>query len=166
MHPTLKLLTPVLGLLWAFTGVSHADSFTSRGTAYRVVDGDTVARGKQRMRVLGIDAPETRGGNCPAIEHTKGRGAKQYLVSLLTSGKRVTLRRYKRQRDRYGREVVQIWVNGRNVAGLMIKAGHARAWNGTGPRPDWCEVFNPSGNTPISPSGNTPATKRAPRVRG
>jgi endonuclease YncB( thermonuclease family) len=164
-HRALKLTMAATALLWAFTGVSNADTFTSRGKSYRVVDGDTVARGKQRMRILGIDAPETRGGSCPGVEHTKGRDAKQFLVNLLQPPNRVTLRRYKRQKDRYGRDVVQLWTNGRSVAGQMIKAGHAVAWKDA-PRTDWCAAFSPSGNTPISPSGNTPATKRAPRVRG
>ena len=48
--------------------------------------------------------------------------------STSSAAGKVTLRRYKRQRDRYGREVVQLWVNGRSVAGLMIKAGHAVSW--------------------------------------
>jgi micrococcal nuclease len=145
---SLKRTMAATALLWAFTGVSYAETFTSRGNAYRVVDGDTVARGKQRMRILGIDAPELRGGTCPAVEHAKGRDAKQYLANLLSSSDRVTVRRYKRQRDRYGRDVVQIWVNGRSVAGQMIKAGHAKVWSAAATRPNWCQEFSPSGNTP------------------
>ena len=163
MH-SLKLTMAATALLWAFTGVSYADSFTSRGKGYRVVDGDTVAHGRNRMRVLGIDAPETRGGSCPGVEHPRGRDAKQYLTSLLQPPAKITLRRYKRQRDRYGREVVQLWRNGVSVAALMVKAGHAVRWPGS-ERTNWCQVFDPSGNTPISPSGNVPAAK-ALKVRG
>lgn len=162
---SLKLTIAATALLWAFTGVSNADTFTSRGTAYRVVDGDTVARGKHRMRIRGMDAPEVRASRCGEAEHNLGRGAKNRLAALLAPPARVTLRRYKRQRDRYGREVVDLWVNGRAVAGIMIKSGHAKAWDGSGPRPNWCAAFDPSGNVPFQPSGNVPAGKVL-RVRG
>jgi endonuclease YncB( thermonuclease family) len=169
LHRSLKLTMAATALLWAFTGLSgdaYADTFTSRGKSYRIVDGDTVARGRNRMRILGIDAPETRGGSCPGVEHTKGRDAKQYLANLLSPPNKVTLRRYKRQRDRYGREVVQLWANGRSVAALMVKSGHAVRWPGS-ERTDWCAAFSPSGNVPISPSGNTPAARgKVLRVRG
>jgi endonuclease YncB( thermonuclease family) len=156
----------VIAALFILGGPVYADTFVARNTPYRIVDGDTVARGKQRMRILGIDAPETRGGSCPGVEHTKGRDAKQYLANLLAPPARVTLRRYKRQKDRYGRDVVQLWVGGKSVAALMIKAGHAVAWPGS-ERTNWCQVFDPSGNTPISPSGNVPAARgKALRVRG
>jgi endonuclease YncB( thermonuclease family) len=156
----------VIAALLISGGPVYADTFTARNTSYRVVDGDTVARGRQRMRILGIDAPETRGGSCPGVEHTKGRDAKQYLTNLLQPPNRVTVRRYKRQKDRYGRDVVQLWYNGRSVAAEMIRSGHAVRWPGS-ERTNWCQVFSPSGNTPISPSGNVPASRgKALRVRG
>jgi endonuclease YncB( thermonuclease family) len=139
----------VIAALLISGGPVYADTFTSRGKSYRVVDGDTVARGKQRMRILGIDAPETRGGSCPGVEHIRGREARQHLVSLLAAPAKVTLRRYKKQRDKYGREVVQLWAGGRSVAALMIKAGHAVAWKDAG-RTDWCQRLDPSGNTPAT----------------
>jgi endonuclease YncB( thermonuclease family) len=52
-----------------------------------------------------------------------------------------------RQRDNYGRELVKVYSNGRNVAALLIKQGHAVAWKLGDPRPDWCgDAFSPSGN--------------------
>jgi endonuclease YncB( thermonuclease family) len=132
----LKLTMAVTALLWAFTGVSYANTFTAHGKSHRVVDGDTVAHGKQRMRILGIDAPETRGGRCPGVEHPKGQEAKRYLATLLGVSK-VTIKRHKHQRDRYGRQVVEVWANGRSVAALMIEAGHATVWSGSR-RTDWC----------------------------
>jgi endonuclease YncB( thermonuclease family) len=121
--------------------------FNAGKSSYRLIDGDTIGKGKQRMRILGIDAPEVRGGTCPGVEHPKGRAARDALASLVSPPARVTVRRYQRQRDRYGREVVRVYSNGRNVAGLLIKQGHAVAWSPGDPRPDWCgDAFSPSGN--------------------
>jgi endonuclease YncB( thermonuclease family) len=121
--------------------------FNAGKSSFRVVDGDTIGKGKHRMRIMGIDAPEVRGGSCPSIEHPRGRAATAALAGYVSPPNRATVRRYKRQRDSYGRELVKVYSNGKNVAGLMIKAGHATAWKPGDPKPDWCgDEFSPSGN--------------------
>jgi len=158
--PILAAVVASLAFLGPFYGAADAaprskpgdPEFRAGRSTYRILDGDTIAKGKHRMRILGIDAPETRGGSCKSVEHPKGKAARDALAALLAPPNRATVRRYKRQRDGYGREVVQVYSNGKNVAGLLIKAGHATAWKPGDPRPDWC--FDPSGNVPFSPSGN------------
>jgi endonuclease YncB( thermonuclease family) len=39
--------------------------------------------------------------------------------------------------DRYGRELRQVFVNGVDVAGVMISAGLARSYDG-GKKQGWC----------------------------
>jgi endonuclease YncB( thermonuclease family) len=152
---SLAVLAASLAFLGLFHGVADAASrskpgdpvFNAGRSSFRVIDGDTIGKGKQRFRILGIDAPEIRGSKCRAVEAPRATAARDALASLVSPPNRATVRRYQRQRDRYGREVVQVYSNGRNVAALLIRAGHAVAWKPGDERPDWCgDEFSPSGN--------------------
>lgn len=74
------------------------------------VDGDTLRCGKERIRLLGIDAPEMpghcrRGRRCVSGDP---HASKLALRSMLNG--RATIKR--RGRDRYGRTLARITVNG------------------------------------------------------
>jgi micrococcal nuclease len=98
-----------------------------------VIDGDTFAMGGQRIRIAGIDAPETHPSRC-ADEARLGFAATQKLKQLLGSG-RVTLSGA--IHDKYGRDVRQVQVGGRDVGEIMIGAGLARSYDGAKRQP-WC----------------------------
>lgn len=109
-------------------------------------DGDSGRFGDIEFRLADVDAPETgpvgsrNGAKCKA-EQDKGRAAKAYMQNLTRSG-RVTVKQIG-EADRYGRQVVEISVDGRNVSASGIAAGHLKPWpheNGkaTTARPDWC----------------------------
>lgn len=85
------------------------------------VDGDTIYRGEEKIRIVGLDAPETYQARCDS-ERLRGHRATAHLRRLLASGA-VAIRR--QGRDRYGRTLARVFVDGRDVAGLMIRAGHA-----------------------------------------
>jgi hypothetical protein len=98
-----------------------------------VIDGDTFDVGGTRVRIAGIDAPETHPSRCPN-EAALGAAATQKLAQLLRSGPLwisgiVT--------DRYGRNVRTVRVNGEDVADAMISAGLARNYDGK-QRQGWC----------------------------
>ena len=98
-----------------------------------VIDGDTFSMGGQRIRVAGIDAPETHPPRC--IEEARlGLAATQKLRELLGSGT-VTMRGT--IRDKYAREVREVRVNGQDVGEAMISAGLARSYDGK-KRQEWC----------------------------
>ena len=85
----------------------------------RVVDGDTVLVADPRslyskVRLHGIDAPEC---GMPF-----GPQAKQFLVQL-TQGKIVQMA--SKGRDRYGRTVATLAVNGQDVGLSMVRSGFA-----------------------------------------
>jgi hypothetical protein len=98
-----------------------------------VIDGDTFDIGGTRVRVAGIDAPETHPPRC--VEEARlGLAATQKLAELLRSGPLwisglVT--------DRYGRSVRTVRVGGEDVADAMISAGLARNYDGK-QRQSWC----------------------------
>jgi hypothetical protein len=113
-------------------GTEPQPAGTRIDTAY-VIDGDTFVMGGQKIRIIGIDAPETHPPRC-ADEARLGAVATQKLRELLGSG---TVTLSGDDRDRYGRELRNVQVRGRDVAEMMIGAGLARRYAG-GPRQGWC----------------------------
>lgn len=96
-----------------------------------VHDGDTVWLSGEKIRIADIDAPELN-GRCPH-EAALARQARARLVSLFNSGP-ITVRR--EGRDRYGRTLAVVLVNGRSVGAMLVRQGLARRW--TGRREPWC----------------------------
>ena len=109
----LVLLTGVLlGGAAALAGVQEV-------RVVRVVDGDTVLVADARslyskVRLHGIDAPEC---GMPF-----GPQAQQFLVNL-TQGR--TVQMASKGRDRYGRTVATLAVNGQDVGLAMVRSGFA-----------------------------------------
>jgi endonuclease YncB( thermonuclease family) len=99
-----------------------------------VVDGDTFYLGGEKVRIAGIDAPETHPPRC-ADEARLGNQATEKLNALLNSGA-VTMTSIDRDRDTYGRLLRNVAVNGQDVGEAMISAGVAREY-GSGRR-SWC----------------------------
>ncbi|MEP7131263.1 MAG: thermonuclease family protein [Sphingomicrobium sp.] len=99
-----------------------------------VVDGDTFWIRGEKVRIAGIDAPETHPSRC-ASEARLGNAATQRLHALLNSGA-VTMTAIDRDRDVYGRLLRNVAVNGADVGEAMVGAGVARDYAG-GRRP-WC----------------------------
>lgn len=99
-----------------------------------VVDGDTIRLDGAKVRLLDIDAPETRDYKC-ASEKVLGDRATQRLQEVLSSGN-VTLIRQGRDEDRYGRKLRIVMVDGRSAGQVLVAEGRARKWNGR--RRPWC----------------------------
>jgi endonuclease YncB( thermonuclease family) len=136
---------------WQNRGVEEASPSTSSGAMAQavsarfgychtgggtncVVDGDTFYLGGEKVRIAGIDAPETHPPRC-ADEARLGNQATEKLNALLNSGA-VTMTSIDRDRDTYGRLLRNVAVNGHDVGEAMISAGVAREY-GSGRRP-WC----------------------------
>ncbi len=102
------------------------------GTIF-VIDGDTFSLNRRRIRILGMDAPETHPSRC-LQEAQLGNAATDKLRALLSSG---TITMSGSGVDRYGRDLRQVFVNGVDVADSMISAGLARSYGG-GRKQSWC----------------------------
>ena len=99
-----------------------------------VVDGDTFYLNGEKVRVAGIDAPETHPPRC--LEESRlGKAATDRLRELLSSGA-VTLTSIDRDADAYGRKLRNVQVNGSDVGEVLIAEGLARPY-GSGRR-SWC----------------------------
>jgi endonuclease YncB( thermonuclease family) len=81
----------------------------------RVVDGDTIRIGRERVRIIGFDAPE--------MSQPRGPAAKARLDQLLRGGT-VTMMRH--GKDKYGRTLALVYVNGKNVAEIMRDEGFVK----------------------------------------
>jgi endonuclease YncB( thermonuclease family) len=93
----------------------------------RVTDGDTITVNDTRVRLEGIDAPET-GQTCKRKwigSWACGAGATAALQSLL-EGKTVTCE--PRGLDKYGRTLGVCFVDGKDVNAAMVRQGFAWAF--------------------------------------
>lgn len=106
-----------------------------------VHDGDTIRLcDGERVRLVGIDAPEVTGSprcssrqrkalagskNPPWCDFRVGTQSRDQLREFLSSGK-VTIERT--GRDRYGRTLAHIYVNDRDAGEHLVRRGLARPW--------------------------------------
>ncbi len=103
-----------------------------------VVDGDTVTIAGERIRIANIDAPELHRAQCDA-ERRLAELAKRRLAELLADGEMIINRGDPgtgRLRDRHGRTLAVISIDGRDVGQLLVDERLARPW--TGKREPWC----------------------------
>jgi endonuclease YncB( thermonuclease family) len=98
-------------------------------TGCTATDGDSLNCNGERIRLLGIDAPEL---NCPRNRNYVAgdpRAAKAHLVAL-NMGHRLAITQL--GIDRYNRTLALVYADGRNVSCQMVRAGSAvyvAKWN-------------------------------------
>lgn len=106
--------------------------YTYMATVKRVIDGDTISAVisigfditvKQRLRLIGINAPETRGQG-----KKKGLASKEFLVDLI-EGEQIMIRTQKDKKGSFGRYLATLYLiadNGMiNINDLLVEKGHA-----------------------------------------
>ncbi|MFK4794689.1 thermonuclease family protein [Sphingobium sp. ZW T5_29] len=91
--------------------------------AVTVVDGDTLRIDGERIRLLGIDAPEIHGCRPGRVcVPGDGNASKRSLQGMM--GGRISVQRV--GQDRYGRTLAQVYVGERNVACEQLRRGQAQ----------------------------------------
>jgi len=116
---------------------TFTSSFSKCTVASRtcVIDGDTIKISGETIRMLDIDAPETRQARC-ASELERGNRATRRLAEILNSGTVTVVKRGSRDVDQYGRSLRVVMVNGRSAGDILVAEGLARKWSGQ--RRPWC----------------------------
>jgi micrococcal nuclease len=104
-----------------------------------VVDGDTVkllcrGEGVVTARLLGFDTPEIFSPGC-LPELARGLAATAWLYRAFLTAQRID--EDGTSTDRYGRRLVRLRLDGKDVAETIVAAGQARPYSG-GKRDGWC----------------------------
>ena len=103
----------------------------------KVVDGDTIdvvidlgfdIMYKSRVRLFGIDTPESRTRD--KVEKKYGLLSKKFLQEHLKKGKIVIKTHKDSETGKFGRILGEIFVNGININMLMCSKGHAVEYYG------------------------------------
>jgi micrococcal nuclease len=122
----LLLSATVVALLLGAAATARPSAPRVTGDVTHVVDGDTIdvrltSGVDERVRLIGIDTPER--GVCGAARATA-------YASALASGRRATLVGDPTQarRDRYGRLLAYVWVDGRDLGFQQLARGLARVY--------------------------------------
>jgi len=112
-------------------------------TVERIIDGDTVdvnlslgfdVSVKQRLRLYGINAPETHGVKKTSDEYQRGMAATEFLEEMI-GNKEVLVHTHKDETGKFGRYLAEIYVVNRlggrvDINKAMINNGYAVEYYG------------------------------------
>lgn len=87
--------------------------------------GNRLILRNQSVRLVGCNAPE--------LSTPEGKASQAFLAGLLPVGSEVELVSY--GWDKYGGRIAGAIFYGTNIVESMIAAGHAKWWDGKGPKP-------------------------------
>lgn len=101
----------------------------------RLVDGDTlhleVDMGfntaiHETFRLLGVNTPEKYGVKKGSEEYIKGVAASAFVESKLPEDGWIEIEVYKDKKEKYGRWLAMVFINGENLNESLLANGHAR----------------------------------------
>jgi micrococcal nuclease len=120
--------------IFLFAILAHSATAAEGWTNY---DGDTI-RSPQgvTIRIANIDTAE-RAPRCQCrTECDAAEAATAYVRASLRLAGVVELRPYVRDRDKYGRTLAYVLVDGKDLGNELVSRGLARKWEGR--RRSWC----------------------------
>ena len=132
--------TAPIGGVAAFAALAadtEAASFVfchNNGGTNCVVDGDTIWYRGTKIRITGIDTPETHQPKC-AAEAKLGAAATRRMLQLVNAGP-FTLQSINHDEDRYGRKLRILTRGGKSLGDILVEEGLARYYKGG--RRSWC----------------------------
>jgi len=117
--------------LMALTALGASEALATAQTEIvgvaSVIDGDTIEIHGQRIRLHGMDAPESS-QECRASNGTTWRCGQQAALVLAERIANTSLRCRPRDRDRYGRIIATCLMSGEDLSKWMVMSGWAVAF--------------------------------------
>jgi len=121
--PTMRRAFLYLCLLLALPAWAGEEMLDGRTAV--IIDGDTVAFGHERVRIINIEAPGISEPDCEREEIFALR-SRQRLAELITAG---PVRIERTGRDTIGRTLGRLFLeDGRDVAAILVAEGLAVTW--------------------------------------
>lgn len=138
-----RTATVLIICLWlaAPLSVQAADAGFISATVVKVYDGDTILARKdgreEKVRLIGIDCPEVWENEKfvrdmkrekrlkPEAVLAHGRAAKEFTEEACPPGTEVVLELDEEERDKYGRLLAYVWVDGKMLNAELVRAGMA-----------------------------------------
>lgn len=113
-----------LSILLASIPAAYAQQIAGQAS---VIDGDTIEIAGTRIRLHGIDAPESS-QRCQDAKGRDYRCGQRAAFALADWIGRAAVSCQPRDTDRYGRVVAVCWVRGTDINQLMVRQGWAVAY--------------------------------------
>ena len=105
----------------------------------RWVDGDSGLINGREFRLFGVDAPEGSEFRARCKMERRRANDARHAARNFTTGRHVVVRR-SHGFDKYGRELVDLSADGKDVGAALRARGHLKRWNYAGgqAKPNWC----------------------------
>ena len=110
--------------------ISLLYTFNSSFADLRVIDADTIKLNGDKVRLSGIDAPET---SQTCLDHNKkkykcGKQATQKLIQLIQNSSKKSVNCKYNGSDKYGRFIGNCWVDDILINSWLVENGWALAY--------------------------------------
>lgn len=124
---TTRLRRLMAATLLTLAGAASASGTAPIGGRASVIDGDTLEVAGIRIRLHGLDAPEST-QTCTAQDGVSWRCGQRAALALddLIAGRQVQCQ--VRDKDRYGRSVAECFVGGVSINDWLVRSGWAVAY--------------------------------------
>lgn len=130
----IKRLVAAIAAIALQVSAVHAENIASKHI--HMVDGDTAKLNGQSYRLVGFDTPETWKPRC-GFEKGLGQAATDRARVVVAKAGWVNFI-VMPGKDKYGRGLARILINGKDLGDILIEEGLARKYT-KGRRKSWCD---------------------------
>ena len=96
----------------------------------KIIDGDTIIFNEKKIRLLGIDAPETN-QYCfdkKKIKYSCGLNSTKALIQFIKKNRNKSIKCIHHEIDKYGRFISECWTGEISINSWLVKNGFALAY--------------------------------------